>query len=322
VVPSRARWSATPQLFERRGVIRLAFLGSAAVSAECLGALQRAGHEIALVVTEPDKRRGRGGALVPTPVKVAATELGLATTDRVEDVTGAMVELGVVVAFGRLIKPEVLDLVPMVNLHFSLLPRWRGAAPVERAILAGDIHTGVCLMKVEAGLDTGGVYGRVETEIGPDETADELRERLGVLGTDLLVDRLRLGVESLGEPVPQEGESTYAAKLSVEDLRLDFRRRAPDLERIVRAGRAWTTWRGARLLVHRARVEPADIGENEPGRIVDGRVATAEGWFEPLEVQGEGRRRQSFAEWLRGARPSHDDRLGLDPVVGPGDTVS
>ncbi|MGO9558312.1 MAG: methionyl-tRNA formyltransferase [Acidimicrobiales bacterium] len=301
---------------------RLAFLGSAAVSAGCLRALHLAGHDVALVVTEPDKRRGRGGALIPTPVKLTATELGLLTTDRVADVTRASVELGVVVAFGRLIKPEVLGVVPMVNLHFSLLPRWRGAAPVERAILAGDDRTGVCLMQVEAGLDTGGVYERVETAIGPDETADELRERLGLLGTELLVDRLRLGVEQLGEPLRQEGEATYAAKLSVEDLRLDFTQGAPALVRIVRVGRAWTTWRGARLIVHRAQVEPADVGGNEPGTIVAGRVATAEGWFVPREVQGEGRRRQSFAEWLRGSRPGEGERLGLDGIVRPGDTVS
>ncbi|MEO7442120.1 MAG: methionyl-tRNA formyltransferase, partial [Acidimicrobiales bacterium] len=123
-----------------------------------LEALLSAGHEVALVVSNPDRRRGRGSALVPSPVKAAAVSAGLAVTDRVDDVLAVGAQLGVVVAFGRLIKPHVLDVVEMVNLHFSLLPRWRGAAPVERAILAGDAETGVCLMRLEAGLDTGPVH--------------------------------------------------------------------------------------------------------------------------------------------------------------------
>ena len=128
-----------------------------------LRALHGAGHELALVVTAPDRRRGRGSAVGPTPVKRCALELGLPVSDRIADVLGARVELGVVVAFGSIIRGDVLARVPMVNLHFSLLPRWRGAAPVERAILAGDDRTGVCLMAVDEGLDTGPVYARVET---------------------------------------------------------------------------------------------------------------------------------------------------------------
>ena len=301
---------------------RLAFLGSPAVSALSLRALREAGHEIAIVVTAPDRRRGRGGALQPTPVKELAAELGLRVTDRVGDVTAAGAELGVVVAFGRLVKPDVLDKVPMVNVHFSLLPRWRGAAPVERAILAGDEITGVCLMKVEEGLDTGGVYARVETPINPDETAVELRDRLGRLGAELLVDRLSDGLPGLGEPVPQTGEATYAPKISVEDLHLDFRRPAADLARVVRVGRAWTTWRGGRLLVHRATVDPSSTGQFPPGAIVGDKVATAGGWLVPLQVQAEGRRPQEFAEWARGARMLPGDRLGNDEDGASGGTVS
>ena len=122
-----------------------------------LQALVAAGHEVVLVVSQPDKRRGRGGALLPSPVKAAAVELGLPVTERVDDLLDAGAELGVVVAYGRLIHPHVLAVLPMINLHFSLLPRWRGAAPVERAILAGDPVTGVCVMALEEGLDTGPV---------------------------------------------------------------------------------------------------------------------------------------------------------------------
>src|SRR5664280_283244 len=121
---------------------RLVFLGTPDAAVPPLRALAAAGHDIALVVTRPDKKRGRGGALLPSPVKAAATELGLAVTDSLDEVAGAGAELGVVVAYGRIIPVAILDQLPMVNLHFSLLPRWRGAAPVERAILEGDAETG------------------------------------------------------------------------------------------------------------------------------------------------------------------------------------
>ena len=158
-----------------------------------------AGHEVAVVVSQPDKKRGRGGALVASPVKAAAVELGLPVSERVDDVVGLGADLGVVVAFGRLIRPHVLAALPMVNVHFSLLPRWRGAAPVERAILAGDEVTGVCIMGLEEGLDTGPVFASREVPIGPDATLADLRGQLVELGTGLLVDLLRDG---LPEPVP------------------------------------------------------------------------------------------------------------------------
>ncbi|MDQ4131986.1 MAG: methionyl-tRNA formyltransferase, partial [Actinomycetota bacterium] len=131
--------------------MRLVFLGTPEVAVGPLRALVADGHDVALVVSRPDRKRGRGGALVPSPVKAAALELGLPVTDRVDDVIDVGAELGVLVAYGRLVRPHVLARVPMVNLHFSLLPRWRGAAPVERAILAGDRETGVCLMALDEG---------------------------------------------------------------------------------------------------------------------------------------------------------------------------
>ena len=136
---------------------RLVFLGTPDASVVPLRALADAGHHIALVVSQPDRRRGRGRQTSPSPVKAAALELGLPVTDDVDDALAVGADLGVVVAFGRLIRPHVLAALPMVNIHFSLLPRWRGAAPVERAILAGDARTGVDLMGVEEGLDTGAV---------------------------------------------------------------------------------------------------------------------------------------------------------------------
>src|SRR3954465_10910255 len=135
-----------------------------------------------MVVTQPEKKRGRGGALVPSPVGAAAGEAGIPVTSKVDDLLALSprIDLGVVVAFGKLIKPHVLERVPMVNIHFSLLPRWRGAAPVERAILAGDTETGVCLMALDEGLDTGPLYDCVPLVMAPEETADELRARLAI----------------------------------------------------------------------------------------------------------------------------------------------
>ncbi|MGH9302613.1 MAG: methionyl-tRNA formyltransferase, partial [Acidimicrobiales bacterium] len=167
---------------------RLVYLGTPEVAVGPLRALVESGHDIGLVVTGEDKRRGRGRLETANPVKQAAKQLGLEVSHRVSDVTTVGAELGVVVAFGALIKPDVLAQVPMINLHFSLLPRWRGAAPVERAILAGDIETGVCLMAVEEGLDTGGVYARRTVVVEEGETAHRLRSRLARLGAEMLVE--------------------------------------------------------------------------------------------------------------------------------------
>ncbi|MDP9071991.1 MAG: methionyl-tRNA formyltransferase [Actinomycetota bacterium] len=260
---------------------------------------------MAVVVSQPDRRRGRGGALVPSPVKAAALEAGIPVTERVDDVVDAGVELGVVVAFGRLIKPHVLERVPMVNLHFSLLPRWRGAAPVERAILAGDSETGVCLMALEAGLDTGPVYRRQRVAIGPEETADELRARLVEVGTELLVQGLRTG---LGQPVAQEGEPTYAAKIEPSELRLEWSRPAHELHRVVRLGRAWTTFRGRRLRVLGA--SPVGTGP-APGTLDGLVVGTGDGrGLALVEVQPEGKGPLTASAWRHGARPEPGERLG------------
>jgi methionyl-tRNA formyltransferase len=203
----------------------------------------------------------------------------------------------VVVAYGRIIRPEMLAVLPMVNIHFSLLPRWRGAAPVERAILAGDEITGVCLMDVEEGLDTGGVYRRRAVPIEPGETAADLTERLAEVGAALLVEALS---EGLGQPVAQEGEPTYAAKIEPADLRLDWSLPATYLHRVVRLGRAWTTFRGRRLLVLEA--EPTDLPPaGEPGRVDGDAVATGSGGLRLLTVQPEGKRPMPAPDWLRGA---------------------
>ena len=265
-----------------------------------------AGHEVVLVVSQPDKKRGRGGALLPSPVKAAAGELGLPVTARVDDVLDAGAELGVVVAYGRLIKPHVLAVLPMVNLHFSLLPRWRGAAPVERAILAGDRVTGVCVMALEEGLDTGPVYACEERAIGEEETLDELRDALADMGTRMLVDLLASG---LPDPTPQEGEATYAAKIQPEEHRLDWSRPAVALHRVIRLGQAWTTFRDRRLRVGRARISSGVAlapGELDPATL---RVGAGDGSLELMEVQPEGKAPQPAASWRNGARIQPGERF-------------
>jgi methionyl-tRNA formyltransferase len=273
-----------------------------------LRALHAAGHDIKLVVTRGDRRRGRGPAPGPSPVKIAAFELGLPVTARIDDAIDVGAEVGVVVAFGRLIRPHVLAALPMVNLHFSLLPRWRGAAPVERAILAGDTETGVCLMRLEEGLDTGPIHGCRRVPIGPEETADEVRAALVEEGTDLLLEQLRDG---LTPPAPQQGTPTYAAKIEPAELRLDWASPAAELQRVVRLGRAWTTFRQRRLRVLRARVVTLPAGQStEPGELTGSTVATGQEGLELLTVQPEGKVPMPAGEWHNGARPAPGELLG------------
>lgn len=284
--------------------MRLVYLGTPAAAVPPLRALVGAGHEVVLVVSRADKRRGRGTELTPSPVKAAAVELGLPVTTDVDAAAEAGADLGVVVAFGRIIKPPVLAKLAMVNLHFSPLPRWRGAAPVERAILAGDDETAVCLMAVEEGLDTGGIYAEQRTPIGPDETAEQLRARLVDIGSAMLIEALGAG---LGSPRPQVGEPTYADKITPEELHLDWHRPASLLARLPRVGKAWTTFRSRRLLVIEAHAVPEGP---DPGTL-DGVVAgTGDGGLELVRVQPEGKGILTARDWVNGARPAPGERLG------------
>ena len=283
---------------------RLVFLGTPPEAVPFLGALTEAGFDVVLTVTRPDKRRGRRAEPTPSPVKAAAQQSGIPVSHEVDDVLDADADLGVVVAFGQIIEPHILNRLPMVNVHFSLLPRWRGAAPVERAILAGDETTGVCLMEVAEGLDTGRVYRRVEVPIVPDATAEGLRAELVDAAVPMLVDGLQDGLRS---PEPQQGKPTYAAKLTRDELRLDWTQPAESLHRQVRVGGAWTTWRGKILKIWSA--HPTG-GSQPPGELNGDLVGTGEGLMRLIEVQPEGKSRQPADDWLRGARPVPGDRLG------------
>jgi methionyl-tRNA formyltransferase len=284
---------------------RLVYLGTPEMAVPPLEALMLKGFEIALVVTRADKRRGRGATLTPSPVKAAAQRLGLAVSHRVDDVLDVGADLGVVVAFGQLIRPNVLERLPMVNVHFSLLPRWRGAAPVERALLAGDEVTGVCLMRVDVGLDTGEVYDRIEVPIGAHETAEELRRRLVDAGTEQLV---RCLADGLGPGAAQEGEPTYAAKIEPAELEIDWNRPAAEIDRLVRLGSAWTTFRGKRLKVLTAET---DDRAGTAGTFID-RVTVAcwQGAIVLDRVQPEGKAVMPGLAWANGAHPTPGEPIG------------
>ncbi|MCP4084593.1 MAG: methionyl-tRNA formyltransferase [Actinomycetia bacterium] len=290
-------------------VRRIVFLGTPEASVPPLHALHEAGFDIPLVVTRADTRRRRRGGAEPSPVKAAALELGIEVSHDVDDALAVGADLGVVVAFGQIIKPHVIEALAMVNIHLSLLPRWRGAAPVERAILAGDPITGVCLMEVAEGLDTGGVYCRAETPIDPRETAGELRDRLVTMGTEVLVEALSNG---LGPSESQDGEPSWAHKITTADLALDWERPAVELHRIVRLGNAHTEFRGGRFKIWNAHL--LDTDDADPGRlmVVEGgvRVATGSGALDLIEVQPAGKARMAASAWANGAQPSTDDRLG------------
>jgi methionyl-tRNA formyltransferase len=296
---------------------RLVYLGTPAMAVSPLQALVTSGWDVTLVVTGADTRRGRGSATSPSPVKAAALELGLPVAHRVEEVLGAGADLGVVVAYGRLIRRPVLERLGFVNLHFSLLPRWRGAAPVERALLAGDAETGVCLMQLEEGLDTGPLFAHRRVPIDTRVTAAALRRQLVEIGSELLCTTLDTG---LHDPTPQEGEVTYAAKLTPADLQIDWAATADVIDRVVRVGGAWTTWRGRRLKVLDAEpVDAADAGEPDetdetggpaPGALIGDDVTTGSGRLRLLTVQPEGKPAMAAAAWRHGAHPGPADRLG------------
>lgn len=281
--------------------MRLVFLGTPEAAVPSLRALVDAGHDIELVITRPDRRRGRGTQVSSSPVKSAALELGLNVGHRVADLDEVDVERGVVVAYGAMIPSSVLERVPMLNVHFSLLPRWRGAAPVERAILAGDEVTGVSVMSLEATLDTGPVHAERRTEVGA-KSASDLTHELATLGASLLVEVLG-DDHLLANPVAQSGEPTYAEKLTGETFHLLPTMPVVQLERTVRLGRAFTLIDGRRTKVLSARI--ADVS-GTPGSLVElsGDVALvgANGALVLERVQPEGSRPMDAKHWWSGAR--------------------
>lgn len=278
-----------------------------------------ANYEVVGVVTQPDRAAGRGRSLKPPPVKLLAQELGLEVLqperlrapEAVEALRRLAPDLIVVAAYGQILRPEVLSLPPFgcLNVHASLLPRWRGASPIQHAILAGDDETGVTIMKMDEGLDTGPILAQRAIPIAAEETAGSLAERLAQLGADLLLEILPAYLSGKIQPQPQPAEGvTYAPLLKKEDGRLDLTRPAEELSRQVRAFSPWPgafiEWQGALLRILRAR--PSLEESPGPGiRLkVQGRAAlgTGQGILILEEVQPAGRNRMSSQAFLAGAR--------------------
>lgn len=285
---------------------RIAFAGTPDDAVPALQALAGAGFEIPVVVTGEPRRRSRRGGDAPSPVAAAAAELDLPVGHDPADLAGCDADCAVVVAYGQLISLDLLAATPMLNLHFSLLPRWRGAAPVERALLAGDDRTGVSLMALEATLDTGPVYWRHEVPIGPADTAAELRNRLAQEGAQHLAGSLAGG---LGTPQSQSGEPTYAHKLTPADRQIDWSQQAAFIDRQIRVGGAWTTLDGERFIIRVAAVQPGEAVA-PPGTLVDDAVATGDGLVLLRTVQPAGRAALDAQDWLRGARLPSSTRFG------------
>jgi methionyl-tRNA formyltransferase len=284
--------------------VRLAFLGTPEAAVASLHALVDAGHDVGLVVTRADRRRGRGGALVASPVKRAALDLGLRVTDDLAAVRDSGAERGVVVAYGALIPAPLLAEVPMLNVHFSLLPRWRGAAPVARAILAGDDETGVDVISLEATLDTGPIHAEARVRVG-DKTLSELTSELAEVGSRVLVEVLASS-QLLAHPRPQVGEATYAAKLDAADYALESSMDVETAARVVRLERSRVVIGARRLRILRAHVgEGAGPTRGEAGDVkMNGALSLAfrDGTLVLDRLQPDGGRAMTSAAWWAGAR--------------------
>ena len=297
--------------------MRVIFMGTPDFSVPALRAIA-ARHEVVAVYSQPPRAAGRGQKSRPSPVQRAAEELGLSVRvpERLKspedqaDFAALGADVAVVVAYGLILPQAVLDAPRLgcLNIHASLLPRWRGAAPIHRAIMAGDAETGVAIMQMEAGLDTGPVLAEARTPIGPEDTTADLHDRLAGMGAGLIVDVLdRLPLTA----TPQAAEGvTYATKIDKAEARIDWTRPAAEVDRQIRGlspfPGAWCLVGDERVKLLRSRLI---AGSGEPGAVLSGfSVACGMGAIEVLEAQREGKRPMPAAEILRG--------LSLPPQLG------
>jgi len=308
--------------------VRLLVAGTPQVAVPALDALAASRHHIVGVLTRPDAPAGRGRRLLRSPVAQWADGRGLpvlqpcrlSEPEALQAIRDLAPDCVPVVAYGALIRPDALGIPPhgWVNLHFSVLPAWRGAAPVQHALIAGDEVTGATTFALDEGLDTGPVYGLLTETIRPDDTAGSLLERLSHAGAGLLVATLD-GIEAGAlEARPQSPEGvSLAPKLTADDAHLDWSHPAAAVERRIRGCTpepgAWTTFRGERLGLGPARLAEPDASGLDPGAVAVGRrevrVGAAGGSLVLGEVRPAGRRPMNAADWARGARPQPEERL-------------
>ncbi len=300
------------------GIMRVVFMGTPEFSAPALGALHAA-HEIVCVYTQPPRPAGRGRRDRPSPVQAWAETLGLPvrhpaslkSPEAQAEFAALTADVAVVVAYGLILPQPVLD-APVkgcLNIHASLLPRWRGAAPIQRAIMAGDAETGISIMRMDAGLDTGPVLSRERTSIGAEETAADLHDRLAAMGARAIVDAL-VRLDTL-VPVPQPGAGvTYAAKIDKAEARVDWARPAEDVDRLIRGlspfPGAFVEIGAERVKLLRSRLAG---GHGAPGELLSGfTVACGSGAVEVTLAQREGKRPMPAGDVLRGlVLPPHLD---------------
>lgn len=283
---------------------RIAFLGTPQISTTTLKFLIDKGYEVPLVVTGEDKKRGRGSALTPSPVSEVASELGLRVTHQPRDLLDIDFDLAVVVAYGKLISEELLSKGLFVNLHFSLLPRWRGAAPMERAILSGDDKTGVCVMRLVKELDAGPIYQVREYPLDQQISLNDLAMDLANLANNALDEELGKGKAAFRDSMEQMGEPTYAHKLIQDDLRIDWKNSAPVEMRKIRIGRAWAILDSARFKILAAKLA-IDGPSLAPGELSGDQVGTGSGNIVLEKVQPENKRAMDVKDWLNGVGKDH-----------------
>jgi methionyl-tRNA formyltransferase len=308
--------------------VRIVFAGTPDVAIPSLDALADSRHELVAVVTRPDAPSGRGKKLAASPVAQRATELGIEVLKpqrpRDEEFVSQLTQIAPdccpVVAYGALLPQRVLD-IPRhgwVNLHFSLLPAWRGAAPVQRAILAGDQITGATTFRIVFELDAGPIFARVTEPIRPDDTAGDLLHRLSLSGARLLVDTLDGIEDGTVTPTPQpetDAQVSYASKINVEDAFIDWTRPAEAVDRLVRASApapgAWTTFRGERFKINSAHISntvlPPGVLEITKRTVL---VGTGTRALQLGEVQAQGKKPMTAADWARGVTFDTEPRLG------------
>ncbi|OIQ28644.1 MAG: methionyl-tRNA formyltransferase [Alphaproteobacteria bacterium MedPE-SWcel] len=296
--------------------MRVIFMGTPEFSVPVLDALVRAGHDIAAVYCQPPRPAGRGKKDRPTPVHARALDLGLEVRHPVSlkapseqaAFAGLAADVAVVVAYGLILPQAILDAPARgcLNIHASLLPRWRGAAPIHRAIMAGDTKTGICIMQMEAGLDTGPVLMRREMEIGPEDTTALLHDRLSQTGAELIVEALAFLVELTPVPQPSEGV-TYAAKIDKAEAEIDWSAPAAEVDRKIRGlspfPGAWFSVDGQRIKVLASRLAPRPApGSGAPGTVLGDNLAVAcgDGAVELLRLQRAGKGAQDREIFLRG----------------------
>lgn len=309
-------------------MMRLVFLGTPSFAVPTLKRVVAA-HDVLAVYTQPDRPKGRGQKLSAPPVKLAAERIGLPVCqperikrpDVVQHLTSLKPEVMVIIGYGQIIPQAIINLPPkgIINVHASLLPKYRGAAPVQWAVARGETVTGVTTMRIDAGLDTGDILLQRETQIGPEESAIELGERLAIMGADLLVETLD-GIER-GTVVPKKQNSalaTYAPVLRKEDGRIDWSLSAQEISNRIRGFVPWpgasTLFRGRLMHVWKARIAEDPCG-GLPGTLHPAKrrlfvTCGQAGCLELLEVQLEGRKRLAAHEFLSGQRPSENEVLG------------